>query len=108
MRISDWSSDVCSSDLCEALVLQHWALLDVQLHEGGDAARPARTAAHFRRIEAEGPVGLAHADALLVFRLQHGRVEGAGDGAAAGPRGSDAGAFQIGRAACRGRGWPDV
>src|SRR3546814_1989080 len=31
MRISDWSSDVCSSDLAGLVVLSHW-LLDLIVH----------------------------------------------------------------------------
>src|SRR3546814_1831004 len=32
MRISDWSSDVCSSDLCRCA---HWGVRDAQAHAAG-------------------------------------------------------------------------
>src|SRR3546814_12750719 len=54
MRISDWSSDVCSSDLRPVFVLHHgnprWALISIPLlsnladeadHDAGDARLPA-------------------------------------------------------------------
>src|SRR3546814_6294053 len=36
MRISDWSSDVCSSDLSRRLVAFHRAILCLRLAGGGD------------------------------------------------------------------------
>src|SRR3546814_5955579 len=71
MRISDWSSDVCSSDLIDDVV----AVREVE-----------RTARHFlRRLRCHGlagtePVctlpGIAVGDAHLVGRLEAARVQG--------------------------------
>src|SRR3546814_9234316 len=71
MRISDWSSDVCSSDLIDDVV----AVREVE-----------RTARHFlRRLRCHGlagtePVctlpGIAIGDAHLVGRLEAARVQG--------------------------------
>src|SRR3546814_7130338 len=45
MRISDWSSDVCSSDLTDGIVRHH--VDDAQAHEGGEAdRRPAVVGEH--------------------------------------------------------------
>src|SRR3546814_2556918 len=83
MRISDWSSDVCSSDLLAARHLDAAAL--GRLARGGDLRRRHRGAVR--------PAGVA-VDALEPDRaVRHRGVEIGGGGKAA-----------IGRAACRERG----
>src|SRR3546814_4284493 len=47
MRISDWSSDVCSSDLLEKL-LQVGPLVGVQIDPGGDLGAADRTREGFQ------------------------------------------------------------
>src|SRR3546814_14580874 len=51
MRISDWSSDVCSSDLGIDLHLVEGALLEAG--EGSDAERADRIAGRSRRVVAD-------------------------------------------------------
>src|SRR3546814_14864958 len=93
MRISDWSSDVCSSDLLRHPVLLREA--DVA-GAGADAAREApeaHQAAPDRREETDGEDrhreidrrGDAHLDGLPVWLVDRGAEE------------------QIGRASCRER-----
>src|SRR3546814_1212142 len=53
MRISDWSSDVCSSDLAGARALQ-----EVDVEAGGDRQRHLAEGAQQRRIH--GEVGQRH------------------------------------------------
>src|SRR3546814_11348375 len=79
MRISDWSSDVCSSDLCG----RHTGLYEVR-----------------HRKAAFGLWGQARPGAALspVPRV-HGRQEVGEEEPRKAPR-------EIGRASCRERGWP--
>src|SRR3546814_6916446 len=75
MRISDWSSDVCSSDLLDELVAQFQVgdrgRLDPALVEGGGVRRQeggGRPVERFAQIEREGPAGEQRAEIGLVFR----------------------------------------
>src|SRR3546814_8214829 len=93
MRISDWSSDVCSSDLLAAR--QFTVLADL---EGADVARPL--------VVVRG-AGVGDVEQLLVGREGeaiglHEVVGGDGEPAALGIEAVDVtGADQIGRASCR-------
>src|SRR3546814_10599121 len=59
MRISDWSSDVCSSDLAGAgLSFRRYARLDVFHRDDFRAGRAAYSARHRRTFPAEGPMSL--------------------------------------------------
>src|SRR3546814_1288866 len=72
MRISDWSSDVCSSDL-EARVVTGAAGDDVNaLHQRQDAAR-SRAERGFEHVIAEQPLGerVGQRPRLLVDFLEH-------------------------------------
>src|SRR3546814_11370356 len=95
MRISDWSSDVCSSDLARAP--QHPTLLVT--HEGNQAARlqayrEAGVEVAQVATDADGHVSLDATLSLLGARgITRLLVEGGGHLAAS----------QIGRASCRER-----
>src|SRR3546814_10589623 len=72
MRISDWSSDVCSSDLGEvhavgtpALVVVGAALHDRDRTAGEAAERQAAAVAGDRRLGKARQVGVAQGDRLL-------------------------------------------
>src|SRR3546814_4881312 len=95
MRISDWSSDVCSSDLFIErqklgfdLIKLHWTPQLRQQIEGtdGDKLRDAIAAANPRRIilmrcESDDAIEIGRAHGISLFQ----------------------GYFQIGRASCRER-----
>src|SRR3546814_17238999 len=59
MRISDWSSDVCSSDLVSSIVssAQSVSLGYLALHRASHWARSARASARLRRRSEERRVG---------------------------------------------------
>src|SRR3546814_17211085 len=119
MRISDWSSDVCSSDLPAEFHGQTGAEAAITLHR--ELAKAGRSADQIRRItirtqraciriiDKQGPlhnpadrdhcIQYMVAVATLFGRLTARDYE---DDVAADPR-SDA----TGRAACGGRGWQD-
>src|SRR3546814_12876269 len=92
MRISDWSSDVCSSDLALGIVLVHGRLARL------DWTWQPRRARDLAR--ALGPVALAFVFAFAATRPVPPPVALVGGDVAAGY-------FEIGSAACRGRGCPD-
>src|SRR3546814_2444567 len=87
MRISDWSSDVCSSDLAAIAVIFDLVHPAIARGHGVDQGRQLRQLEGRRAVRSrpgaplrrDGPVG-----------LRHRRVE------------------EIGRASCRERGGPDV
>src|SRR3546814_1040002 len=76
MRISDWSSDVCSSDLMnvgekaddEALAKQYAALCDVFVMDAFGTAHRAQASTHgvirFAKAAAGGPLLMGELDAL--------------------------------------------
>src|SRR3546814_2537736 len=93
MRISDWSSDVCSSDLDEPALI--WVSTEVEreiVHTRADLAREVNAAAWMLRRQ-----GVGKGDRVLIylpmipeaafFMLACARI----------------GAIQIGRASCRER-----
>src|SRR3546814_17850650 len=86
MRISDWSSDVCSSDLCD----------DLRLDLGGafEDVEDARVAEHAGDLVLLGV-------AVAAVHLQ--RVVGVGPGDARAQQFRHAGLDEIGRASCRER-----
>src|SRR3546814_14308708 len=111
MRISDWSSDVCSSDLADALAelpgdLQH--LPDAAVEEGpggGEALRPVVQPVQQRRgVDAgqQRPLGVE----VVVGRAVAGGVPDGIHRAVEG--GESGGRVQIGRASCGERVCPDV
>src|SRR3546814_14832227 len=53
MRISDWSSDVCSSDLLRAIFLGNLRFEQIQAHTG---ATPKVLTVRLKRLEATGMV----------------------------------------------------
>src|SRR3546814_4747522 len=68
MRISDWSSDVCSSDLAQVSILSGATQADAEVAAGGPAAgQEAYAPAAGRAPERQAP---AHA----IEALQHGVV----------------------------------
>src|SRR3546814_12036255 len=103
MRISDWSSDVCSSDLGCGSGRAGWRPRSVSIH---------------------GPCGFPNRGQSVSCRAMTGNASGQGhDGfsglVVAGPTASGKSALalaiaeafrgtEIGRAACRGRGWQSV
>src|SRR3546814_7855891 len=98
MRISDWSSDVCSSDLIDAEPAPRAA---VSVEDSGNPllqahrlafSYPTRRRSWLQR-EAR-PVQRALAE--LSFRIARGETLGL------------VGESEIGRASCRGRVWPSV
>src|SRR3546814_16443663 len=76
MRISDWSSDVCSSDLASAVAIGHGQEPDVLAAATG---RPIHVAPVVDVVEGSAPVArprLVHAESIaLVFRAQVGVAE---------------------------------
>src|SRR3546814_8759634 len=94
MRISDWSSDVCSSDLWILEVLDH-AWFDARVAD--QAQRGARNAAG--GVVVDGGVGHRHGLSPLVVRSR--AIVSDGTAANASRRGRDC---QIGRASGRERG----
>src|SRR3546814_21047641 len=109
MRISDWSSDVCSSDLRDAVAAVHVAggagdverlaaivALDQRDRLGGGDVLVEHPADPQRRLEAERDLGL-HVGELLLDELRR-RQRPAESLAVA----------QIGREACRERGCQSV
>src|SRR3546814_3164870 len=102
MRISDWSSDVCSSDLVDEQLAQ--AVVDCVIQRyafGADIAVPQQVVGHPQvvakleftgnRLEIAGPelggnlgVGVIQVDALAAERVAEGLVGRAWIGAAAG------------------------
>src|SRR3546814_16940036 len=84
MRISDWSSDVCSSDLTsrssEGSTAEVLAVVRVPLYQQGAASsrvREAKQVASQRRLQVREAIRLAREDAisawesLLTARAQH-------------------------------------
>src|SRR3546814_6907749 len=76
MRISDWSSDVCSSDLASAVAIGHGQEPDVLAAASG---RPIHVAPVVDVVEGSAPVArprLVHAESIaLVFRALVGVAE---------------------------------
>src|SRR3546814_15791203 len=64
MRISDWSSDVCSSDLLVEVVADEVDLLQDQRHRGGEvgaaAGRRQAEAGLLQQLDAQHVLELAH------------------------------------------------
>src|SRR3546814_16016394 len=94
MRISDWSSDVCSSDLLAAAQRRHdpgdgVAVADDQHRAGGVGAAQAFGDG------LGGRLGVIGNDAQVVDG-------GGGFGGVAGP--AEIGGIEIGKASCRGKG----
>src|SRR3546814_14384804 len=124
MRISDWSSDVCSSDLRLALVVLDAVDIDLDLVADGELGLLARRGEFAQRDAAfgfqadvdDGHVVLDRGDGALddaaftAFVLaaegliEPGRGIVAGGGCSSGPRAL----VQVGRASWRGRGWQSV
>src|SRR3546814_14030395 len=115
MRISDWSSDVCSSDLVSEIFLEI---------EAGSSGRPnaAQELANLERVSpllVQTPGISPRWIATKVLKLVDSNVdldEAFIDGlpsltamnALAGRPATQPGTGQIGRAPCRGRGWQHV
>src|SRR3546814_8215104 len=100
MRISDWSSDVCSSDLRMALRIEESE--DDGRRLKGIFARVANAKGQVLSISAREGAFLATSDSpdTIILRLSDGTiVQDTGDKS---PR------VQIGRAACRERMWQYV
>src|SRR3546814_17342075 len=78
MRISDWSSDVCSSDLCprpvRALVEEIRQIADllllggvvVEIRRGGQHAGEQERAVHGGQIALPGALAAAHVEEVIV------------------------------------------
>src|SRR3546814_15639298 len=82
MRISDWSSDVCSSDLCDALSLHHvrareWKGDLVLLHEVADGPADRSYGIAVARLAGMPPATVARAKAVL-DKLEAGRAKTGG------------------------------
>src|SRR3546814_14682684 len=99
MRISDWSSDVCSSDLLHAVHLscRPGDLLDLEQYSVDDPAG----------LHHEAPGGAAGRRAQQAKGMRRGRVDNAASDEAA-EAALEAGRLQIGRASCRERVGPYV
>src|SRR3546814_2655172 len=81
MRISDWSSDVCSSDLCDARPAALAALGDAQLRDGGGIAALSyrRLPQHRRPARAGPPQRLAKLAGTARFSLRKPRRDATAD-----------------------------
>src|SRR3546814_12603005 len=99
MRISDWSSDVCSSDLALQILQRVHILQELRLAAQDEgAALAALAAAPACQPALDHPLGeLVELGALLLQLLQHLRL-GLLEGAPGEPRGQE-----IGSASCRER-----
>src|SRR3546814_18216512 len=105
MRISDWSSDVCSSDLLSRSAIRRWRTPAARL--GGDSYRPATLDKVKDELDALGPWDFEPpSDLIATERVRVGDTLSA----YAKKHYGDAelwpdiyGANQIGRASCRDR-----
>src|SRR3546814_20488726 len=124
MRISDWSSDVCSSDLLAVGIVRHRA----QPHSGRGCANAAEARHLLRRRFAlrQAELDIATEDRLSAHfefggdaarqaadRGERRNAEAQADGeqaqaADAGRKVAAPGPTEIGRGPCRGRAWTDV
>src|SRR3546814_1004854 len=95
MRISDWSSDVCSSDLQNAAELERIAGRPVQLGGSADAVRT-----DVARATAGGRIALR---AIIARRQRIVEVARRAGGARAAADRAEAAALEIGRASGRER-----
>src|SRR3546814_5574775 len=75
MRISDWSSDVCSSDLTRAEVAPVGRLVHEGLHRADGIQRLARIDAEVGDAVLAGAAEPAHAPAVGEDRQQHHRQD---------------------------------
>src|SRR3546814_9859322 len=71
MRISDWSSDVCSSDLSPTTYLTQWRVADsraesMRMRSGAEIARYDRTACSIAGHRANEWAGCASCSKLIV------------------------------------------
>src|SRR3546814_17813220 len=109
MRISDWSSDVCSSDLAGLLAGASLQILPPP--RSSTAFRPLRCAGggqgRLRSLSAEpsqgGPATQAKGDNIMAITL--GTFTKLDDGVFTGPLNTLNVAAEIGRPTCRERGW---
>src|SRR3546814_20844976 len=83
MRISDWSSDVCSSDLCQNDIMCAETMDRTVLHAERDHT-PAYAIFHdeIEREIFDEEIGVVF-QALLIKRVQHGVAGAVGSGAGA-------------------------
>src|SRR3546814_11610860 len=92
MRISDWSSDVCSSDLLQTVDLPVQRPTMIAL--GGSDLKTAFVTSAGKALTDEARADQPHAGGLFTFRVDVPGLPGA--------------RFEIGRASCRERGCQDV
>src|SRR3546814_12206033 len=106
MRISDWSSDVCSSDLGSASVPRRFAIGDEVAKDAGRAADAARPVDEVEEIAAAHPRSELFDDHDVAVARQAGTAAlqvVAIDEVAARPIEQDMVGHEIGRAARRAR-----
>src|SRR3546814_11056536 len=103
MRISDWSSDVCSSDLLEKRRAGVFIF-------GGRAGPVARPAASYRLVRRTGEMGARNGNlGQSSAGLEAGqRATGAGDDDATADRSEERRVGNEGVSTCRSRWWPDL
>src|SRR3546814_2344200 len=73
MRISDWSSDVCSSDLREGAIIPLW-LNGLERKDRDRRLEWQRRALHGRRPRLRRPIGNHHTDTGRQYRSEERRV----------------------------------
>src|SRR3546814_5152634 len=79
MRISDWSSDVCSSDLCPILNCDpgiRYPVLGASLQRRGGVARHDAVAWGFARGADARGVDIIQNCEVTGFRISNGRIQG--------------------------------
>src|SRR3546814_17367185 len=73
MRISDWSSDVCSSDLCECRSSRAGAKVPSASLRGSSRNGVQENVVRRLQVEAEGPGGIIELGVLRLVALSRGR-----------------------------------